>query len=60
MTKMNTVPPEFNPDYPGFLVPKPFLKSQLEIIEMVENGTFKPDAQRPEVEGREASQTNEV
>ena len=56
MTKMNTVPPEFNPDYPGFLVPKPFLKSQLEIIEMVDNGTFKPGAQRPELEGRKAPQ----
>ena len=60
MTKMNTRPPRFNPDYPGFIVPEVMCKTQMEIIEMVEQGTFKPGAQRPEVEGREAPKTNEV
>lgn len=41
MTKMNTRPPRFNPDYPGFIVPEVMCKTQLEIIEMVDNGTFE-------------------
>jgi hypothetical protein len=43
MTKMNTRPPRFNPDYPGFIVPEVMCKTQMEIIEMVEKGEF-PDA----------------
>ena len=41
MTKMNARPPRFNPDYPGFIVPEVMCKTQLEIIELVEAGTFK-------------------
>ncbi len=41
MTKMNMRPPRFNPDYPGFIVPEVMCKTQMEIIDMVDNGTFK-------------------
>lgn len=38
---MNQRPPRINDDYPGLIVPEVMCKTQLEIIEMVENGTFK-------------------
>lgn len=38
---MNKRPPEFNPDYPGMIVKRAYLKSQKEIIEMVEKGLFE-------------------
>lgn len=54
---MNQRPPRINDDYPGLIVPEVMCKTQMEIIEMVDNGIFKPGAQRPEVEGREAPQS---
>lgn len=57
MTKMNKRPPRFNPDYPEFIVPDVMCKTQMEIIDMVEAGTFKPGARMPEVEGSKAPQT---
>jgi len=53
MAKMNTRPPRFNPDYPGFIVPEVMCKTQLEIIEMVNNGTFKPARAKAENEAEE-------
>ena len=39
---MNQRPPRINDDYPGIIVPEVMCKTQMEIIEMVENGTFEP------------------
>jgi len=50
---MNQRPPRFNPDYPGFIVPEVMCRSQLEIIDMVEKGTFKPAQAKAENEAEE-------
>lgn len=39
--KTDTRPPRFNEDYPGMVVPEAMCRSQLDIIELVERGTFK-------------------
>ena len=47
----------FNPDYPGFIVPEVYYKTQLEIIEMVEvNGRFLTRTAETDREGREGPQ----
>jgi hypothetical protein len=52
---MNQRPPRFNPDYPGFIVPEAMCKTQLEIIDMVENGTFKQAQAKAEEEAIEGA-----
>lgn len=50
---MNKRPPRFNPDYPGFIVPEAMCKTKLEIIDMVDNGTFKQAQAKAENEAEE-------
>ena len=55
---MNTRPPEINDDYPGLIVPEVMRKTQLEIIEMVEKGTFKDEYTRTAQAKTEAVQVH--
>lgn len=58
MTKeVNMDMTRFNPDYPGFIVPEVYYKTQLEIIEMGEvNGRFLTRTAETDREGREGPQ----